>query len=568
MTDQSARIPRAAEQVSRNWFFLCAALSVAPLVFILLATLEARRDWPYWDEIDSAVAFLITLKEGGGIGGFLDRLFAVSNEHRLVVSRLLFALSYWTTGTLNFAVLDWVGISWIVAGCSVIISTGRDQRERWMFALILGLTVFQLEHYENFLWSGSSIDHFLAPSLSLAAVVLLARPGIIFSIGALVAALGATGVLAHGLAVWPSAALCLWMMGQRRNAVVWLGLGLIVLAAYLNGFTLNSEERFPIATWSSVFMVIKYWCSLIGSVPAFGSPVVAPLAGVAGLLAIGFLGFVRGSERRPVEWGMLCYLLLAMAMISVGRAVNWNGELQSRYFILSALLWAILVFMLLRSLARDGVFRKRLVFTAAAVLVVFNVAANIRFHDSAISWIECRNRARTRFAQEGIDGRGPFKLHPNPDRSTEVLNRAEELGVYVMEQASLPRPVPAEAVETSRIAYHIDELTVNRRSLFFRGWAAVNGAKAERGKIEVFLFSDRQQHFFSTVPVRRPDVAAATGHPSWQWAGFRFARRRAALPDGEYGLGLVVESGGSKFFIKTEHRVVLSGYGRGILAGQ
>ena len=41
------------------------------------------------------------MHDGMGVRDFAGRVFQVSNEHRMVTSRLMFALSYWLTGTVN-----------------------------------------------------------------------------------------------------------------------------------------------------------------------------------------------------------------------------------------------------------------------------------------------------------------------------------------------------------------------------------------------------------------------------------------------------------------------------------
>ena len=67
----------------------------------------------------------------------------------------------------------------------------------------------------------------------------------------------------------------------------------------------------------------------------------------------------------------------------------------------------------------------------------------------------------------------------------------------------------------------------------------------------------------------RPDVVAATKRPEWELCGFRFARRREALPQGEFQVGfLIVSDAGRPEFIMTDHRLRLIGSGKALLANE
>ena len=78
----------------------------------------------------------------------------------MVTSRLLIACSYWLSGTIDFAMVARVGIATIVVMCVLLVASAGKPGRRLLLGMLLASLIFQLEHYENFLWSGSSIDHF------------------------------------------------------------------------------------------------------------------------------------------------------------------------------------------------------------------------------------------------------------------------------------------------------------------------------------------------------------------------------------------------------------------------
>jgi hypothetical protein len=207
-----------------------------------------------------------------------------------------------------------------------------------------------------------------------------------------------------------------------------------------------------------------------------------------------------------------------------------------------------------------------LLWAAVPGLVAFNVAADRAFLGAADSWVECRDRAALKFKQYGVDGRGPFSLHPVPAHSTALLNEAERRGIYRMAAMCEPRSFPGDAQATSRIAYFVDEMTVNSLAAYIDGWAAIPGEVAKRGQVHLVLRSGDTTHVFRTVTITRPDVAAATKHPDWRLSGFRFALRRDRLPTGEFQVGLLIDDGDTPEYVMTAHRLQLIGDGKALLA--
>ena len=562
----TARPTRFSRFTRERWIVaLLIVVSLVPVLYVLVRTSEARRDLVYWDEFDTVITPLVKLKEGTTPTAFLHDLFAVNNEHRMATSRFLFALSYWLTGTVNFAVFDWIGLTWIFVTCGLLVATAGSQPRRLLLGVLLAFLLFQLEHYENFLWGGASIDHFQVVMLAAGAIIALARgtrAGLLA--GSLLAVL-ATYTLAHGIMIWPIGAVMLWRTARRRWLALWVGVGAFTVGCFLHGFELNRAESFVAASLGGAYKVFHYWLGILGAVPAVGHEALEPALGGVLLLLFG-VALVRGAARRePVALPLVLFCLAAAGLIAVGRAEESGGEVFSRYYVLSSVAWALTLFMLL---ARQTHPRRPLRLLGAALpgLIAFNVYADVAFADETDSWLEARDRAVTRFKQYGIDGQGAFTLHPNPEHATELLRKAEALGVYRLGQINRRRPFPADAAISPRLVYFVDELTVNPRSAFIRGWVAIPGHRSERGEIHVILRSAQETHLFTTVGITRPDVAAATRQPDWDHAGFRFARRRDRLPTGEFQLGFLITHHGKSEYIMTAHRLNLVGEGKALLA--
>lgn len=539
-------------------------LALAPAIFVGTRVAEAARDVAYWDEVDTALSLLLQLDSGLGWPDFFARIFAISNEHRMVTSRLIFAGSYWLTGTVNFSVIGMIGNASIVALCALLLYAVETTPRRVALGLILSMLMFQFQHFENLLWSGSSIDHYQVVFLAGAAVFGVARGtrlGLL--IGALCALL-ATFTLAHGIITWVIGIAMLWQQRRFQHLMAWTAIGALAIGGFLAGFQVNGAQRFADFTVTGGLSVLRYWLTLTGSLPALGNTSVAPWLGVALLVALGWIGIRGGFRRETVVFPLACYAVAALGLIAIGRAAESGGVVHSRYYVLGALAWGLVIFMLLDrfSDARRPYF---LPLAISPLLVVFNISANQVFAWQADSWIECRDRAALRFKEYGVDGRGPFSLYPVPARSTQLLNEAERRGVYRMPPICEERSFP-KATTSTRITYYVDEMSVTPHAAAMAGWAVIPGLRSERGQIHVVLRSGSEMHVFTTVTISRPDVATALTRPDAKLAGFRFARRRDQLPTGEFQVGLLIEHDGNAEYIMTGHRLLLTGDGKALLA--
>jgi hypothetical protein len=541
------------------------ALALVPVGYILQRAAGVWRDIVYWDEIDTALGMLLRLDAGATAADYFRELFAINNEHRMVTSRLIFAASYWLTGTVNFTAMSVIGAATIVLLFAALVASAGGTARRAHLAVLLAALLFQLEHYENFFWSGASIDHFQVVLLVALAVIGAARGSRAELAAGAGCALAATFTLMHGLLAWPAGAWTLWQQGRRRAFTVWCAGGALAGAAFLAGFRVNAAQEFAEFSVEGALEVGTYWLSLLGAVPALDVDALEPWLGVVllGLIALA----VRGGaiRREPIALPLVGFAVGAMGLVAVGRAEGSGGEVFSRYYVLGALAWALTLAMLL---ARYSPPRAplRLLVAAVPLLAAFNLAANRVFAAKADSWVECRDRAATRYKQFGADGGGPFTLHPAPAHATAVLAAAEHAGIYRMPSVCRRRAFPAAARETSGLHYFVEQLAVDRQALFVEGWVAAPGRVSDRGQIHLVLRSATETHLFTTITIQRPDVAKAHAPEAWDKSGFRFVRRRVRLPEGDYQVGFLLMQDGKAEFMMTAHRVNLTGEGKAMLA--
>ena len=531
-------------------------LAVLPIWRVLDLTTDARRDVVYWDEFDTVLALTLKLDSRPAAAEVVRELLSINNEHRMVVSRLIFAASYWLTGGVDFVVFNWIGNLAIVAACLALTLHARTRLHRLLLGLALGAFVFQLGNYENLVWSGASIDHFVVILFAVLASLALAAPGRIRLANATAAGFAATFTLAHGLAIWPAGALMLLAQRRRRPLLVWMAAGMVATGVFLTGFRLNPSHPSPVATLEQAGRFLHYWVSLLGSAPSLGHASMAPVAGVLLVLLSAFLLRRQGARRAPATFSLLIFLALAAAMIAVGRSEQAKGLVHSRYQIISAIAWAVTLALAVK---RTGLLRRPglVLPSSAAALLAFNVAANRSYRDELDSWITCRDLAVNMYIEHGEDGRGAFVLHPKPSHSTGLLKAAQRRGLYAIKPVCNREEPSPRAVESGRITYHIETLDADPVRTVIKGWAGIDGISFERGAISVILRRENISQVYSAVTVPREDVPAIMRQPRWGNAGFSLALPTAGIAVGEYRIGLLVHAGGRDEYVMTAGTITI-----------
>jgi hypothetical protein len=540
----------------RAWLILWILLAALPVCYIASKVVVASRNIVFWDEFDTALDLILRLDAGAGWQDVMRRLFAVNNEHRTVTSRLLFAGSYWLTGTVNFHVIGAIGNLFLLGACAILVTAMTGWEKRVRLGVVLAFLMFQLEHFENFLWSGASIDHFQVVTLGVGAIAALAtraRPGLI---GAVLLGLLATFTLAHGSLVWPVGALLL-VQQRRWNALAgWAACGVVVCGVFLHGFTFNPGHNISEMTLARGGHIVRYWLALLGGPLTLGDAGFAPLPG---LMLLGGLGALvaRGAVRRePIALFTALFAVGALALVAFGRSEIAGPEINSRYLVLGALAWAMFIFMLLE-LGTQPAKPFRLLVCLVPALGAFNVSANLKFTLLAEGFVEVRDRAASRFKQYGEDGRGIARLHPQERHADVLLKMAAERGVYRLPRVSHQAEFP-DAQPSTRMVAHVDELIVNDRAITAGGWAMIPGKVSKRGQVYLVLRSEKSTLIFSTVTLQRPDVAAAYKEPKWRLSGFRAVVGRARLPAEDFTVGVLIAEDEEAEFLMTTNRIDLS----------
>jgi hypothetical protein len=545
---------------SRRFYLLMfwGLLAALPAAYIITQIVVTSRNIVFWDEFDTALDLILRIDAGASWNEILGRFVALNNEHRTVTSRLMFAASYWLTGTVNFHVIGAIGNLFFFAMCAVLVAATEGWERRVRMGVLLAFIMFQLEHFESFIWSGASIDHFQVVALAVLAVAALARGCRSGLVIAAIAAVLATFTLAQGNVTWVVGALMLAHARRWRALAGWCVLAVAAIASFAHGFEFNPGHKIAEVSTHNVLHVGRYWLALLGAPVTLGNATYAPFAAPPLLAGMAYLAWRGMLTRQPVAWFSALFAIGALTLIALGRAELAGNLINSRYMVLGALAWSLVVFMALELATEakpEHPFRPLAWLLPA--LIVFNVTADLKFAPMIESFVEVRDRAATSFEQYGMDGKGITRLHPRDKHADILMKMAEDRGVYRLpvfsRRVTIPPPQPNPQMIT-----HVDELVANERAITIGGWAMLPGKTAKRGTVYVVLRSAQSNLVFSTVTLQRTDVAAAYKEPRWRFCGFRAVIRRDQLPAQDFTVSVVIAGRGKADLVMTANRLDLT----------
>lgn len=479
---------------------------------------------------------------------------AQHNEHRIVLSRLLFWLDIGVLGGQT-PFLQWVNYLlafaiWVLL-CRLASFTLREARGdellRYLPPLLLVLC-FSLVQYENFYW-GFQSQFFLVYLLPMGAFYCLGRFAerggeIVFWAACLLAAVSA-GAMANGVLTAPILFLLGIFLRLRGWRLVILAiLAISIPAIYFQGYVSPSGHGSLSLLWTHPGRALTYLLLYLGS-PFHhlvgGSALVAKLAGGIMLLSSLFFLWRALFQARCFHLVLLALMLFIGATAlatAVGRMMfGLDQALSYRYSTPALIAWAVLLILYFNWLTPAFVRRPALLWLVLLVPIGF-LPAQLFFQHKTHFPDALAGKTAVLSIQMGVqdqEARDSVAKHvPNwmQDFIAQELTR-RELSIFALpELKDAAEPLGAEKhfAKASTCLGHIDSLEVvpsDERYLRFRGWLAVSDAQ----KVPKFLdVVDESGLLQGRVLIggARPDVAKAIA--SWaHYSGFSgYALRSAA----------------------------------------
>jgi hypothetical protein len=476
-----------------------------------------------------------TLPSSLNLGYFLD--FSGGQQHRLVFLTLVIVALYKVVGHIDFHALILVGnISlliilwgmWKYAGSVLPISENRTG-----YFLPVALLVLSPAYFEASLWATGVLQNLSVLAFGFLAVAFAAqRSGFAF-FSAVFAALLASGSSANGMSVFLACASVLTMQRRISRALPMVALFILVAWAYTRGFP-KDLSNYGNSPTTSPWELIRFFLMLCGGI-VWGKNGAAIL-GVLFVAGFGALTWQGLPKRNPVLWGFCLFLLLSMAMMSMGRAgIGLDAALVSRYKPYSGLMLVVIYLGLLIHV--PSVKQKRIIGYFGFLLSCIIFVSYLAHYEAATT--DFGLHSKLRMAYRAIEGKVRVSDgFPDTDMANQIIDTSERYGVYRPLSFSeyVVRPVNLnEANSPNQVRFDIriyDFVDGEKAALVY----GVTDENCAINSYRLELKSDEKSLIFGMLP---PDFGWINSYPFRPALGhFGAIIDKRSLPAGTYQLGM------------------------------
>lgn len=309
--------------------FPIVLLQLATLLIVSLAVAGAIRSYtpvPFWDMWGPYIrAFQLLHSEG------FSGLFALHNEHRIVLARLFFLVDL---GMFDGKLIFLIVLNYVLAALAALtflLITRRclpqeDQRSlRLTISCLIISLCFCWSQQENLTW-GFQSQFFLAQLLPLVALYLLylstqvlERDALYFVLACL-AGIASAGTMANGVLALPvMMVLSLLLRTSRWRSALLTLLAVVVITLYFHGFhSANSEDSKPL---SHPLELVHYVLIYLGG-PAYHITGSDDAATLVGSFIVGSCIYFAWQALTRRRHDSLLLLLLAYLLYIGGSALG------------------------------------------------------------------------------------------------------------------------------------------------------------------------------------------------------------------------------------------------------
>ncbi len=491
-----------------------AALTVIPVVFLGLAIVGAVR-WfspvPHWDMWDDYASAYLHVLDGHPAAFF----FAQANEHRVVISKLLFWLDLSFFGgesrllipaNVALMTLQWVALSVIAKRLL------RGSGNLWIIAsCVLAAPALSWLQEANITW-GYQSQFFLAylfPLLAFACIALSVdtqKPTLWFLVS-LGFGLASFGTMANGVATMPLMLVLLFLLGAQsrlRIASICI-IGALAAIAWFHHFFLIPHDR------PNVAQFFQFVFSFFGAPFAIIFKHRTYIEGMGILFVVASVALASWWYRHrkkadPMFAAVLIFITFiggTAAMIAFGRAgMGANASITSRYTTPALVGWCALA-LLFVYLFRSSLRAKFICATAGIFVALFLSQEQLKvFDDTGPATAEKRMFAGLALTMGIIDPIAVQNVYPMTAPG-EIQNmkakrdRLAEARISIFGDSAFTDAV-AKIGNTSATEFHpcdgkiehVESVAVDERYSRLSGWAFDRSVRPRRIPRFIYFSAD------------------------------------------------------------------------------
>jgi hypothetical protein len=425
------------EMVSGKWQYLFVFFILfAPIIHFIAQVWSYIPNVPLVDDFDSLLHFGNNFQKLDSTQEEALSFFALHNEHRIVVTRMLSVLITNIFGSVRFDLLIWIGISFLIATVGFVylsLDLKQSPLKRVLAMTPLLLFTFQTQPLECFVESTVVVPN---SGVLLGAVMtffyLFKKKGSIAIVLAIFSGLLTLVSQGNGVVLLPVGLFLLLLEKRYKAALIWGSVMILGVGVYFLGYVPHPGHPSALEALPHVMRNILYTIYFIGSAPAFGNQTLAAIFGISAYCILAIVMVLGYFRRNKVVTGLLLFLLGSIWINALSRSEFGSVYplTQNRYGLYSALFCGLLctaLFEMVEHFPKWSTMTVRLGTTLlAGVFCISSYAYTLE------SW-KVHNR-RMKHGLHSWAKTGTGLAYPWPDRANAILEESVAAGVYKLPQ--------------------------------------------------------------------------------------------------------------------------------------
>jgi len=412
---------------------LMTLLGVAGFYFFYLY--QHAINVPLADDIYDVLNPLLQAIAAENAGSAIASFYEQHTDHRTIASRLIYALSYLTTGEVNFRFLNFLANFALPLLLLMLYLMAAGAPNRLVILVPATLILLQLRAYGITFWTMASFAYFYVFAYGFLALLLLHNVSGGRFVAALLLAILCSLTLASGQMIWLMGLVSLLHQSIIKPGAtkryLWSWLLLALAAGFL--WRIGLDDRIPLLTLLGNFFqapghYILYTLTLLGCAASESSVAVAASLGALMLVALSTVTLWRWRETDQRLELCCWFIVLSVMTMVLGRGfASVDYGLSSRYSFPSVLLlcciWVLLA-------VRLEFKRRAIIFPAVALALLYNVHSYKVYSQALQPYMERR-----------VDdfNRGRYRAWSYPiAQSNQIVADAIALGLYTPPEHPLP----------------------------------------------------------------------------------------------------------------------------------
>ena len=377
--------------------FPAIALIVAPPVIFYSLLFRSLSVFPFFDDYNSVLEFLLRWKQESGLGHIVEILTFQHNEYRLIFENAVFATQYTLAGQTNLKFLSVLGDFFVVPLFLVLCliwSQGTLPKSRGLMSLVpISWLLFQLQYAGTMNWSMASLQNIPALLFVFLSIYLISTEGRIWRFAVSLLCVGlSVASSGSGLFLIPVGGVILFQQRKVKRLWIWLVVGALVCSAYFYKYNFaSSRTHSDHNVLSSInHLSLPYAAAFLGASAATErTPLTAVALGIALVVLFVLATHDKMYRRNPSLYYSALFLILAAVGVSGLRSESGLAtSIASRYRINSALMLILMYLYLAQKLEHvlfNKTVSKALLSLCWVTLVAFTLISDVAGYKSLLA---------------------------------------------------------------------------------------------------------------------------------------------------------------------------------------